>query len=143
LLSVASPDAIPFFSDELFRWCMWDEGTSAGWKRVIKYNMKEYEALLGKVEELRGRLGVRSVDVEKVAWVLGKEGADIDAGAEEDGNESDGGVTIQASVREDAEMDGESVNATIESKLKKGTKRKAIAAKTSAEGTRKSTRTKR
>lgn len=79
LLSVAAPDTVPFFSDELFRWCIWDESsTSKGWQRKIKYNAKEYEILLEKVRALLERLHVKAVDAEKVAWVLGKDGVDVD-----------------------------------------------------------------
>jgi hypothetical protein len=143
LLSVASPDSIPFFSDELFRWCMWDEGTSAGWKRVIKYSMKEYEALLGKVEELKGRLGVRAVDVERVAWVLGREGVNVDAEVEEGGKDSDAGTTDEVRETKEAETEEEGVTADIEKKPRKGTKRKATGAETEVGGTRKRTRTRR
>jgi hypothetical protein len=61
---------------------MWDEpGAPAGWKRGIKYNNKEYEEVLRRVAEIRKRLGVRADHCEKVAWVLGKEGADLDSAA--------------------------------------------------------------
>ncbi|KAG9190762.1 hypothetical protein G6011_08850 [Alternaria panax] len=51
LLSVLRPAEIPFFSDEMFRWCVWDEQIGSekegkGWQRKIKYNLKEYEMLL-------------------------------------------------------------------------------------------------
>lgn len=82
LLSVHQPDTVPFFSDELFRWSQWDvigkKTDGDGWDRKIKYNVGEYKALLKSVEGLRTRLGVRAVDAEKVAYVLGKEMADID-----------------------------------------------------------------
>ncbi|KAF2279700.1 uncharacterized protein EI97DRAFT_184294 [Westerdykella ornata] len=85
LLSVYAPGKVPFFSDELFRWAMWamwaeagtGTGKAQGWKRVIKYNVREYEALVAGVGELRGRLGVSAVEAEKVAWVLGREGVDV------------------------------------------------------------------
>lgn len=137
LLSIAVPGRIPFFSDELFRWCMWDEpGTPNGWKRAIKYNAKEYEALIKNVDDLVNRLGVRAVDAEKVAYVLGKEGADI-------GIEGDGERAV------DSKDSGESVKDEIDKepvpleKPKRGTKRKATASKPQTEGTRKSARTKR
>jgi hypothetical protein len=78
LLSVAAPASVPFFSDELFRWVMWGEGGKpGGWKTGIKYNVKEYREVVERVGLLRKRLGVRAVDAEKVAWVLGKEGVDV------------------------------------------------------------------
>ncbi|KAF2848916.1 hypothetical protein T440DRAFT_399991 [Plenodomus tracheiphilus IPT5] len=86
LLSVLSPADVPFFSDELFRWCCWDEAGGEGWKRGIKYTAKEYGMLVEKVLEVRTRLGmndVQAVHVEKVAWVLGREREDIDGDVEE------------------------------------------------------------
>lgn len=82
LLSVLVPKDVPFFSDELFRWSCWDEAGAGGWKRSIKYTAKEYAMVVESVGVLRKRLGeeVHAVDVERVAWVLGKEGMDIDAG---------------------------------------------------------------
>lgn len=57
---------------------MWDApGSPGGWKRGIKYTAKEYEMLLKGVSELSERLGVRAVDMERVAWVLGKEKVDV------------------------------------------------------------------
>ena len=78
LLNVFSPAEVPFFSDELFRWTHWDGKGKTGWGRSIKYNVTEYKELLASVEALRKRLGVRAVDAEKVAYVLGKENVDID-----------------------------------------------------------------
>jgi hypothetical protein len=172
LLSVLRPAEIPFFSDELFRWCVWDEDVGngkvgKGWQRKIKYNLKEYEMLLERVNKLRPRLrnglGTRdtaacSMDVERVAWVLGKEGMDV--GVQEDEGKDDG---LQANEREEAaaaaavvaanEQDEKNVSATKESDgdeekvktpaEKKGTKRKASEPKQPTEGTRKSTRTKK
>ncbi|CAI6338660.1 unnamed protein product [Periconia digitata] len=92
LLSVYAPDTIPFFSDELFRWVMWNEADSGGqgskWKRRIKYNGKEYAELAKRVGDVISRLKVSAVDCERVAWVLGKEGADVDVDADFGGGES-------------------------------------------------------
>ncbi|OCL06374.1 hypothetical protein AOQ84DRAFT_321525 [Glonium stellatum] len=79
LLSVYEPDAVAFFSDELFRWLSWKEGKGKGWDRKIGYTMKEYQSLCDEVEKVRARLGVPVVEMEKVAWVLGGEGADLNA----------------------------------------------------------------
>jgi len=131
LLSVAAPEMVPFFSDEVFRWCMWDEpGSPGGWKRKIKYNKIEYEGLLEKVVELRERLDIEAVDAEKVAWVLGKEGVDCGDGEEEDGE--DAGEVAE----EEQEV------AVANEANKKSVKRKAADTKTPVEGTRKSARTK-
>lgn len=83
LLSLHDPDNIPFFSDELYRWVFWDApptAKGAGWKREIKYTVKEYLQLYPKVQELKARLqaeapgtSVGALDIEKVAYVLGKQ----------------------------------------------------------------------
>jgi hypothetical protein len=99
LASCFDPEHVPFFSDEMFRWLHWDgknaDGTSngikqagKGWSRQIGYTMKEYESLCLKGEQLQKRLsaGAKSVDfldIEKVAYVLGKEKADINEGISE------------------------------------------------------------
>lgn len=128
LLSVANPESVPFFSDELFRWYMWDEpGSPEGWKRGIKYSVKEYEALFARVEELRKRLNIRAVDAEKVAWVLGKESVNVDADNEEEGDSTPPEKSVEK------EDEGE----------KRGAKRKANDSKAPKEGTRKSARTKK
>ena len=83
LLSGFDPSNVPFFSDELFRWCYWDDGKGKGWDREIKYNVREYLEVLERMKELRLRLSsgagesVAAVDVEKVAYVLGKRGVDV------------------------------------------------------------------
>jgi hypothetical protein len=166
LLSVLRPAEIPFFSDELFRWSIWDDETSGGkdgkgWHRKIKYNVKEYEMMLDRVDKLRQRLRrgfgqrdplARAIDVERVAWVLGKEG--IDVGVEEDVTRGKDGknASAQADEQEDEETqevsavtkEGDDDEKIIEKPAaKKGTKRKAPEAKQPAEGTRKSTRTKK
>jgi hypothetical protein len=137
LLSVAAPDTVPFFSDELFRWCMWDEaGSPGGWQRKIKYNAKEYEMLLEKVDALVKRLGVRAVDAEQVAWVLGKERVNIDV-------RDDGDVEDAATKEEEPVSDEAAEEKVSKPRAKAGTKRKASETKPPAEETRKSTRTKK
>lgn len=182
LLSVLQPVEIPFFSDELFRWCVWDEEVGGakegkGWQRKIRYNLKEYDMLLERVKKLgprlRKELGQKdttasAVDIERVAWVLGKEGVDV--GVQDDEGEDEG---LQADEKkekqedekekkkkkekkeeeEEEEEEEEDVPATKENdgdeekvkKLaaKKGVKRKASEAKQSTEGTRRSMRTRK
>ncbi len=91
VLSAFDPARVPFFGDELFRWAMWDApvsgraapGASAtGWKRKIGYSAKEYAALVDVVERVTARLGVPASEVERVAFVLGREGASVDEGVE-------------------------------------------------------------
>jgi hypothetical protein len=99
LASCYEPDNIPFFSDELFRWLHWDgkhwdpyntrsdlKKPGKGWSRQIGYTMKEYESLAVKCEDLRNRIAaegrpVDCLEIEKVAYVLGKEEADIGTGS--------------------------------------------------------------
>lgn len=71
LLAVHDPDGAVFFSDEAFWWLC------CGGKRdtPIKYNAKEYADLDSKARELSTRLGVRSVDVEQVAFVVMRDGS--------------------------------------------------------------------
>jgi hypothetical protein len=93
VLSSYDSDRIPFFSDELFRWLHWDgknangdtEGikqAGKGWSRQIGYTLKEYSALCASNDKLRRRLEkegrkASSVEIEKVAYVLGKEDINI------------------------------------------------------------------
>ena len=65
LLSVHDAERVLFFSDEAYYWLC-----CGGKKESIKYNKKEYAALGESAKELMGRLEVRAVDVEKVAYVV-------------------------------------------------------------------------
>ncbi|KAF2117851.1 hypothetical protein BDV96DRAFT_489214 [Lophiotrema nucula] len=139
LLSVYAPGEVPFFSDELFRWCMWDEdGKPDGWKRAIKYNIKEYGALIARVQGLRKRLRVSAVDAERVAYVLGKEGVDVKDVRDED-----------EAVEEAAEEEEKESRKPIQKVVKRddvkksahtGVKRKVAEVKPVTEGTRRSSR---
>lgn len=105
LLAAQMPNWVPAFSDEGFRWVFFDkhlpgviEKTSSstdGWRRPIKYSLKEYFAYVEEVNEISNRLiseyqddceekafkgrspgqlfGAGSVEI--VGWVLGKEEA--------------------------------------------------------------------
>ena len=81
LLSVFDPENVPFFSDELFRWCFYQDTQGCGWEREIKYNIKEYVELYAKVNDFRNRFqkdynkAVSATDIERVAYVLGKAAA--------------------------------------------------------------------
>src|SRR4051812_6134697 len=59
LLAVHDSEKVPFFSDEMFYW-LCCEGKAA----PIKYNAKEYMALLERTRDIAKRLGVKAVDVE-------------------------------------------------------------------------------
>lgn len=65
LLSVHDPERVLFFSDEAFYWLC-----CGGKRDAIKYNKKEYAALGEEAQKLIERLGVRAVDLEKVAYVV-------------------------------------------------------------------------
>lgn len=69
LLAVHDPDNVIFFADEAFYWLC-----SNGRKDPIKYNANEYKALSQKAHELAARLGVKAVDIERVAYVLMNQG---------------------------------------------------------------------
>lgn len=73
LLSTSDPEALPFFSDELFRWAFWEDKSGSRWDRKIKYSLKEYKELVAKTDEMRKRISRSAIDIEKVAYVLGKE----------------------------------------------------------------------
>jgi len=93
ILSCYDPENIPFASDELFRWLHWDGKNSGGgtdgikqvgkgWSRQIGYTLKEYSELCVRNARVRQRLEkngrtVSSIEMEKVAYVLGKEQTDI------------------------------------------------------------------
>ena len=96
LLNTFDSEKVPFFSDELFRWVMFSEGKGNGWDRKIKYSAKEYQDLYRGVELLRERLGkesdktITSVQVEMVAYVLGRRQIGGAKRKEIDGEEKEG-----------------------------------------------------
>lgn len=73
ILAAFQPSFIPVFSDEGFRWALFEEKIGAGWDRKIKYDAKEYAVYLEKMSEVAGRLGVEIEEVERVGFVLGRE----------------------------------------------------------------------
>jgi len=147
LLSAYAPDIVPFFSDEVFRWVMWDEpGKPGGWKRVIKYNAKEFEEVLRRVGEMRERLGLKAVEVEKVAYVLGKEGVELGKGEDE---QEEAKTNVVDGRKVDRKDEGKAVkeksrNIVLKQAAaqKKGTKRKVAEEKTPVESVRRSNRRK-
>lgn len=78
LLSTYDPVRIPFFSDEIYRYLLWEEAKLKGWDRKINYTIKEYRTLFESVTALRKRLEeasgeeVSAMHIEKAAYVLGK-----------------------------------------------------------------------
>ncbi|KAI5917853.1 DUF1479-domain-containing protein [Camillea tinctor] len=70
LLSVHDPERVIFFSDEAFYWLC-----SGGKTTPIKYNPKEYRQLNTASQALAKRLRVSAMDIEKVAYVLMKDGS--------------------------------------------------------------------
>lgn len=89
VLACYDPVNVPFFSDELFRWAHWDgkgngiKNVGQGFKRSIGYTAKEYRSLYNRVSAARerlnkeGRQATSALEMEKVAYVLGKEGVDV------------------------------------------------------------------
>lgn len=73
ILATFQPLLIPVFSDEGFRWAMFEEKPGGGWDRKLKYDVKEYSVYLEKMKEISGRLGVEIEEVERVGFVLGRE----------------------------------------------------------------------
>jgi hypothetical protein len=103
LLSVKAPEYVPFFSDELYRWACWN--STSGWKQEIKYTEKVYLELFDRVQKVRDRVSsdlggkVSALDVEKVAYVLGKQavgGDDVQARAAESGKRKALGADVGA-----------------------------------------------
>lgn len=65
LLAVHDPQNVIFFADEAFYWLC-----NQGKRDHIKYNAKEYKELHESSQKLAKRLGVKAIDVERVAYVL-------------------------------------------------------------------------
>ena len=65
LLAVHDPDHVIFFADEAFYWLC-----GGGKKVPLKYNVKEYSSLCESSRLLSQRLGVKAIDIERVAFVL-------------------------------------------------------------------------
>jgi predicted flap endonuclease-1-like 5' DNA nuclease len=78
LLAVHNPENVIFFADEAFYWLC-----CGGEKGAIKYNAKEYKMLDEEAATLSKRLGVRAVDIEKVAFVLMREGGETPTATQE------------------------------------------------------------
>ncbi|KAK6065916.1 DUF1479 domain protein [Seiridium cupressi] len=94
LLSVHDPDRVIFFSDEAFWWLCCD-----GEKAPIKYNSKEYQELNQSAQELVSRLSVSATDVEKVAYVVMKDGGLPAVGGENQGKPSTATPAVQSSKK--------------------------------------------
>lgn len=127
LLAVHDPDNVVFFADEAFYWLC------AGGKQVpIKYNAKEYADLNARARKLAKRLGVRAVDVERVAFVLmrnpGKGASGDDDGGDGDNKtvrKPSAETTAEASGAQEPPAKGTSSNKTTTSNNRKLDKRKA------------------
>jgi hypothetical protein len=121
IISVADPEKVVFFGDEVFRWLLWDEESKAGkgWDRKIGYNLKEYKALAEKAKEICERLGVRAADVERVGWVLGKENQDIDGKAGKKASKTDSKANVKAEKKDEEKE--EQVKPEVEEKKKPNT----------------------
>ncbi|EAQ93462.1 hypothetical protein CHGG_01697 [Chaetomium globosum CBS 148.51] len=76
LLAVHDPKHVVFFADEAFYWLCCN-----GSKAPIKYNQKEYTELNKRAQALTKRLGVKAVDIERVAFVLMRRPKDENTGS--------------------------------------------------------------
>jgi len=82
ILSCYHPAGAPFFSDELYRYAHWQDAKNGGWDRKISYTMKSYNSLYEKVHAMQERIkhesgnDIRAIDIEKVAYYLGKSAED-------------------------------------------------------------------
>ncbi|KAK0657558.1 hypothetical protein B0T16DRAFT_488681 [Cercophora newfieldiana] len=101
LLAVHDADKVIFFADEAFYWlCL------GGVKGAIKYNAKEYAALNEKARGLRKRLGVKAVDIERVAYVLMKEGTGSGGAAKSGGEKVKAEKKVPVKVEKKAPVKG-------------------------------------
>lgn len=118
LLSVYDSENIPFFSDELVRWSLFDDAKGCGWDRKIKYSIGEYKQLVPIVQALRKRLNegrgsekiFTALDAEKVAYAIGngRDGADVTRGTKRDAVFDDQAheATSKQESLDDAKYDG-------------------------------------
>lgn len=119
---------------------LWERSVGRGWDRKIKYSMKEYKDMYERVQELRERLekeggeGVGALELEKMAYVLGKEaeGAeryDVDVDREEGKSEveveaSEGGKkrkAVSTSEKDSIERTNQPAEKKTKKTKKKGT----------------------
>ncbi|KAK3114984.1 hypothetical protein LTR53_006113 [Teratosphaeriaceae sp. CCFEE 6253] len=133
LLSVKDQENIPFFSDQLYQWACWNE--AEGWAQDIKYSDKSYFEMYPRVQALRERLKAESgsqvsaLDVERVAYVLGRRAAGVSPGSEgpvePPGKERKRKTKAEVSSGEQAANGGTLVGGKGRGKTKSATKRKA------------------
>ncbi len=88
LLAVHAPERVVFFADEAFWWLC-----SGGKKDAIKYDAKEYKHLNARAAAVAKRLDVKAVDIERVAFVIMREG---DGAAESSGDSNPKGSKPKA-----------------------------------------------
>ncbi|KAF2970180.1 hypothetical protein GQX73_g3387 [Xylaria multiplex] len=72
LLSIPFYKTVPFCSRELYRWLNWDEET--GWAKQFKWTEDRFKQTIGTVRELARKFEVDAVAVEKVSFVLERNG---------------------------------------------------------------------
>ncbi len=118
ILSALHPKDAIFFSDEAFRWLTApSHGAARGspWDAKIKYTMDEYRVLVDACTRLRTRLIVGASEVERVAWVLGHDRAELGAG------QQSGGAKEQTTTGEDTkEQPAEHGDAVRRSRITNG-----------------------
>ncbi|KAH8682176.1 hypothetical protein BX600DRAFT_35959 [Xylariales sp. PMI_506] len=119
LLSVHDPDRVIFFSDEAFWWLCCGGLTGS----PIKYNAKEYRELSAVASRLVERLGVGATDIERVAYVVMKQGDDVGGGGSPDLIESSPATAKKMKGTKESEKGAAKKLKTEENELT-GTKRK-------------------
>lgn len=80
IMSCYDPANAAFFSDELFRWLLYEDGEGKGWDRKIAYNWKSLTELQARVDGLPQRSQgaeqkIELLQMEKAAKVLAIAGA--------------------------------------------------------------------
>ncbi|KAF2719539.1 hypothetical protein K431DRAFT_286668 [Polychaeton citri CBS 116435] len=111
VLSVYDPENVPFFSDELYRWCFWYAGKGTGWDRRISYSWKQYSDFQYQTEQWLERLRkqhsqgdagdekkkIGCIELELAAFVLAK--TDGQGLADEDIARLDAGEEVRGMKR--------------------------------------------
>lgn len=116
VLAAYRPLAVPLFSDEGFRWALFQEAPDGnnngdgkkkknkgtGWDREITYTWKEFAYYLERMQSLAKDTALSVVELEMAAFVFGKEAAAVAEKAEDVTVKETGGIK-----RKDAAADDE------------------------------------
>lgn len=89
VLAAFRPSDVPVFSDEGYRWSVYENKPGRGWDRKLKYDAKEYAEYLSQTKKIAERLGVTTEEVEQVGFVLGREAVSGSASVDKTALETD------------------------------------------------------